>query len=65
MEELKFENEKLRDQIDQLQSVQNNGEELSIFQNKNPYNMPKLDLAKLRKQEEDSKNYVQKLEQSI
>lgn len=50
LEELKYENDKLRDQMDQViaQGGQNyNQEELSIFQSKNPHNLPKLDLNKL------------------
>ena len=53
IDDLRGENDKLRDQLEQIMS--NGGahmqqEELSIFQTpKNPYNMPKLDLNKLQK----------------
>ncbi|CDW75472.1 UNKNOWN [Stylonychia lemnae] len=69
VEELKYENDKLRDHIDQIVSQAHgmtmNQEELSIFQTKNPHNMPKLDLNKLQRQESDQRDYIKKLEQSV
>ena len=71
VEELKYENEKLRDQMDQVasQALNNGGqqEELSIFQAKGTTaGMPKqVDLNKLQRPGETGTDYVKKLEQSV
>jgi predicted transcriptional regulator len=76
VEELKYENEKLRDQMEQIvaqaQNLNQQPEELSIFQSKNPnINLPKLEqLVKVPSSggpaySSDQREYVQKLEKSV
>lgn len=68
MEELRYENERLRDQLEQAasQTPTNQTEELSIFQAKGTSPMPKqVDLGRLQRPGESQGDYLKKLEQTV